>query len=204
MDSNLINMLMLSAVCLAMVLIVKLMSPKEDERPKTKKSKTEEGVDKTVNALRRYAASHDFGFIAPLVVVQGEKKVELSAAVITYNGVVGVRCIGRNGEVFANPGDSEWLWVNGAERTTFANPVDSCAADVRVLRDALAAGGQKNVKVECHTVFTSSNVSLAVPKSTPIWRDSRSFMNQLAAEKYMEDKGLDKDGVVKVLSEKAE
>ena len=205
MDSNILNALMLGVVCLVMVVLVKLMTNRSEEGgpQKAKKAKSQDGVDKAVSALRRYATNHDFGFVAPVKLALGDKTVELDAAIVTYNGVVGVRCIGRNGEIFANPGDKEWLWVNGASREKFANPVDSCAADVRVLRDILIANGQRAAKVECHTVFTSSAVSLAVPKSTPIWRDSRSLLNALAADKYMEDKGIDKDAIVRILSGEA-
>lgn len=204
-SSTIINMLILAVVCLVMVFVVKMMASTDDAngQKKTKKTQTEDGVDKTIAALRRYAAAREFGFIAPATVKNGDKTAELSAIIVTYNGVVGVRCIGRNGEVFANPGDKNWLWVSGDKRETFESPVDACAADVRVLRDVLAKAGLRTVKVECHPVFTSSAVSLAVPKSTPVWRTAREFTAQLGAEKYMEDTGLDKNAVMTALAEAA-
>lgn len=205
-NSTIMNMLILTVVCVVMVIVIKMMASSKDDSngPKQmKKTQTEDGVDKAVAALRRYASAHEFGFVAPLTVACGEKTAELSALIVTYNGVIGVRCIGRNGEVFANPGDKEWLWVAGEHRETFENPVDACAADVRVLRDILAKAGLRGVKVECHSVFTSPKVSLAVPKSIPTWRTARDFTAQLSADKYMEDTGIDKNAVLAALNEAA-
>ena len=61
MESNFLNALLLGGVCLAMVLVMKLISPgQDDNRKKVKKSKSDEGVEKAVAALRpRFRAIHE-------------------------------------------------------------------------------------------------------------------------------------------------
>lgn len=187
----------------AFLLFTKVMGGSEENgsQKAVKKAQRDDGVEKTVAALRRYAATHDFALAAPVVLKNGEKETRLDAVLVTYNGVVGVRCEGRNGQVYANPGDRQWLWVAGDTRESFESPVDQAAADVRMLRECLNDAGVRGAKVvECFTVFTSSRVELAVPKSLAVYRP-KSLMARLGGDRYMEDSGFDKIAALQALAD---
>ena len=176
-------------------------SQEEPDEPGTlqaKKALENDGVDKMISSRRRYASSHGFSLVEKVQLGSGDKQTVLDAAIVTYNGVVGVRCVGKNGQIYANPGDKEWLWIAGGQRQTFISPIDQASADTRLLRDKLFAAGLRNMRVETFPVFTSQNLSTAVPKSMQPPRP-KELMSKLEGEKYLEDTGFDKDAAVKAL-----
>ena len=167
----------------------------DSKRPKFAKTAIKnDGVDKLLGSLRRYASTHNFTLLENVTL--GEDK--LDAVLVTYSGVVGVRCYGYNGQIFANPGDREWFWKAADESERFTAPAEHTAADTRTLRDKLFAAGQKKIKVETLAVFTSPSVSMAVPKSIYPLR-SKELLSLLENDQYLEDTGLDKDAVVAAL-----
>ena len=118
---------------------------------------------------------------------------------VTFNGLVGVRCLGYNGEIFANPGEAEWLWVTGEGRERIPDPVAQCAADARALRDVLMQDTKlRSVPVECLPVFTDKSVQLSVPKSLSVLRRTQ-LIPLLEQQKYLEDRGLDVERVCALL-----
>lgn len=68
---------------------------------KVKKQRDDDGVSKTLAALGRYASLHDFTLITPAKVQSGDKATDLDALLVTYAGVVGIKCIGYNGQIYA-------------------------------------------------------------------------------------------------------
>jgi len=194
-------------VVLVIVLLVFffILRSQNDDGPRKDKHKphTDGGVANMVSALGRYASMHGFVMIAPAALQSKDKECKLDAVLVTYAGVVGVRCMGHNGEIFANSGESEWLWVTSEGRNSLPDPVGQAAADVRVLRDLLMQNSAlRNIPVECLTVFTDKTVQLAVPKSIPIYR-RKELLSLLESEKYLQDKGIDLPAVAAVLKSAA-
>ncbi|MEG1932476.1 MAG: hypothetical protein RR075_05140, partial [Pygmaiobacter sp.] len=154
MDTNTIMnglsmVLVLGVMMVLLVMVLKQQNADDSTAGTVKKAVEDGGVDKMLAALRRYATMHDFVLLTPAKVKSGEKVADLDALLVTYAGVVGVKCLGMNGQVFANPGDENWLRVAGDTRESFRNPLDVRAADVRVLRDVLAEAKLRTVKIEC-------------------------------------------------------
>lgn len=144
-----------------------------------------------VKQMRAFARKSSFAFIAPAPMKRGDKTAKLDAVVVGYFGVLGVISLEYSGTVYGGAKESRWVAVDGAgERTEFANPVDEASAAVRVLRDALNAGGQKRVPVEVLAVFTDDTAVIAVPRSTT-YHTTKTLKDLLRKEKYMEDAGLD-------------
>lgn len=187
---NLVGVILIIAIA-AGVFYFLSKSQADDSAPAAKHAKEDSGVDQTLRGLSRYAASHGFQILKPAKITSGERTAELDAVIVTYCGVIGVRCLGYNGEIFSNSGESEWLWVTAEGRRRIADPIAQCAADARVLRDLLIREPKlKNVPVECLAVFTDKDVRLSVPKSMPVLR-RKELMAQLEQNRYLEDKGID-------------
>ncbi|MDD3202214.1 MAG: nuclease-related domain-containing protein [Pygmaiobacter massiliensis] len=198
MENVIMGGVVLAIVFALIMWFFKAQTEDNSNNENVKKQREDDGVSKMLAALARYASLHDFTLITPAKVQSGEKSTDLDALLVTYAGVVGIKCIGYNGQIYANPGDATWLRVAGEQRTEFTNPFDQRAADVRVLRDVLANAKQRTVKIECLTVFTSKEASLAVPKSMAVLR-SKDLTSLLGKEKYLADNGVDKTAVVEAL-----
>ena len=200
---NIVGALVILAIVLLAFFFI--LRSQNDEGPRRDKHKphTDGGVAQMVSALGRYASMHGFVILAPAVLQSKDKECRLDALLVTYAGVVGVRCMGHNGEIFANSGENEWLWVTSKGRNPLPDPVAQAAADVRVLRDALMQNSAlRNIPVECLTVFTDKDVQLAVPKSIPIYR-RKELLSLLENEKFLQDKGIDLPAVAAVLKSAA-
>ena len=195
---NLIGVIILIGIAVAVFYFLG-KNQTDDSAAPAKHARENGGVDQTLRALSRYAAAHGFQILRPAKITSGERTAELDAVLVTYCGVIGVRCLGYNGEVFANSGESEWLWVTAEGRRRFPDPVAQSAADARVLRDLLIREPKlKNVPVECLAVFTDKEVRLSVPKSVPILR-RKELLAQLEQSRYLEDKGIDAARITELL-----
>lgn len=161
-------------------------------RPKTSAPTGKEyNVRAAVNAAKRFADSSGYQCIAPYSTTRDGKTATLDAVVVGYFGVLGVKALGYNGEVYGGADEERWLRVSDkGDRTYFANPMREAAADVRVLRDALFAEKLKQVPVEVVCVFTAKNAQLALPRTTGHFT-LKEFKALLRKEKYQEDKGTD-------------
>lgn len=196
---NLIGILIIIVIVIAIFYFLSKNPSDDSGNSPAKHARENGGVDQTLRALSRYASSHGFQILRPAKITSGGKTAQLDAVLVTYCGVIGVRCLGYNGEVFANPGESEWLWVTAEGRRRFPDPVAQCAADARVLRDLLIREPKlKNIPVECLAVFTDKDVQLSIPKSVPILR-RKDLIPQLEQSRYLEDKGIDADRVTALL-----
>ncbi|MDL2324135.1 NERD domain-containing protein [Ruminococcaceae bacterium OttesenSCG-928-A16] len=162
------------------------------------KSSTD-NIGAAVSAARWFAQTNGYRIIAPYTLTRGEKTTTLDALVIGYFGVLGVKALGYNGEVYGDADEEEWLQVGAKEtRTYFANPIRQAAADVRLLRDALFAHKLKQVPVEVVCVFTSPRAQLALPRSTGHYT-LKEFKALLRKDKYQQDNGFDVEKVEKAL-----
>ena len=197
---NLLKATVLIAVIFgAIFLFLKKAEKSEGADGVVKKASSEDGVEKTLSKLKSYARHHGFTYISPAAFAVGDKKCSLDAIIVTYNGVVGIKCEGRNGQVFSNPHNEPWLWVAGSKRENFTSPSADRSVDTRTLREVLTAAKLRTTKVECFTVFTSKNVVLSVPSGEPIMPPN-TLMNMLAKEIYLSDNGLDKDAVAAAIN----
>lgn len=196
---NIIGVLVVLAIA-AFVFYFAVRDQKTDaSTPAAKRRKTDAGVEATLRAVSRYAASHGFKVLRPAHFGTGERETALDAVVVTFGGLIGIRCFGYNGEIFANPGEQEWLWVTGESREKIPDPVALCAADARALRDVLMQDPKlRSVSVECLPVFTDKSVQISAPRSLSVLRRSQ-LISTLEQQKYLEDRGLDVDRVCALL-----
>ena len=196
---NILGVLVVIAIA-ALVFYISVRDQNPDaSAPAAKRRKTDAGVEATLRAVSRYAASHGFKMIRPAHFGVGERKTDLDAVVVTFGGLIGIRCFGYNGEIFANPGESEWLWVTGESREKIPDPVALCAADARALRDVLMQDAKlRSVPVECLPVFTDKAVQISAPRSLSLFRRNQ-LISTLEQQKYLEDRGLDVDRVCALL-----
>ena len=196
---NIIGLIAIIAIAILIFYFAARSQNTDASTPGAKRQRTDAGVDATLRALSRYAASHGFKLLRPAHFCAGQREAELDAVLVTFNGLVGVRCLGYNGEIFANPGEAEWLWVTGEGRERIPDPVAQCAADARALRDVLMQDTKlRSVPVECLPVFTDKSVHLSVPKSLSVLRRTQ-LIPLLEQQKYLEDRGLDVDRVCALL-----
>jgi len=199
----LLNILATVAVLALVFAIIYFVSRHENDDAansnKARRASRDGGVGAALRALQRYASLHGFQYIQPAHLQSGGREADLDAILVTYSGVVGIRCLGYNGEVYATSGEPEWLWVTQESRVRIPDPVTQSAADVRVLRDALMKDIKlRNVAVECLPVFTDKKLQLSAPKSCPIYRP-KELMAALNKGRYLEDKGIDAAGIAALL-----
>lgn len=156
--------------------------------------------NKAVAAMRGFARSNSFKFIAPLQLQRGDEHAGLNAVVVGYFGVLGIIALGYNGEVYGSADDDTWLQVApDGERRHFPNPGNEASSAVRAIRSVLFENKLKKVPVEVVYVFTNSKVQLGLPRSTGHLR-MKEFKALLKKDKYMEDAGFELEAVEKALS----
>ena len=119
---NLIGILIIIVIVIAIFYFLSKNPSDDSGNSPAKHARENGGVDQTLRALSRYASSHGFQILRPAKITSGGKTAQLDAVLVTYCGVIGVRCLGYNGEVFANPGESEWLWVTAEGAPPFSRP----------------------------------------------------------------------------------
>lgn len=159
---------------------------------KLKAAGKDSSAGKAVAAARSFANAHKFRFIAPAKLAKNGKFADLDAIIIGYFGVLGVKALGYNGEIYGAAADVEWVQIVEGVRTTFQNPIVEASSDVRVIRDALFSTKQKRIPVEVVCVFTDASAQLVLPRGTGHYT-LKEFKNLLGKEKYLEDVGLDLD-----------
>ena len=160
----------------------------------------DKGAGKAVSVMHAFARANGFRFFGPGTYQSAKGGTgRLDAVVAGYFGILGVKALGYNGEIYGAAGEEEWLQVapDGA-RQKFANPVSEASADMRVLRDVLFAAKMRQVPVEIVCVFTSKKAQLALPKNTGHYT-MKEFKSLLQKDKYLADKGIDLDKLAGVL-----
>ncbi len=184
----------IAAVAVAIYILYRYM-----QNRKKRAAGREYGIESAVGAARRFATSNGFRFLPGATYGAKGRTAALDAVVVGYFGVLGVRAMGYNGEIYGAAGDDGWLQVaQDGTRTQFANPITGAAADVRVLRDVLIGHGLRQVPVEVVSVFTNSSAQLAIPKGTG-HLTLKDFKALLGKEKYLADTGLDLEKVFMAL-----
>ncbi|MDL2295039.1 NERD domain-containing protein [Ruminococcaceae bacterium OttesenSCG-928-D13] len=198
-------MMIVAAVVSVVALVALVIWYLRKQNPKAKGAVgRDHGTAKAAAAMRGFARSNSFRYIAPVRFERSGIQANLDAVVVGYFGILGVVALGYNGEVYGNPNDAEWVQVSETgERVKFPNPITEASADVRALRDVLNSAGLKRVPVEVVCVFTNPDASLALPRSTGHYT-MKSFKALLKKEKYLEDSGLDLDKVEQAMKEAAQ
>lgn len=157
-----------------------------------------------ISILRKFARTNDFRFISPAVFYRNGVESNLDAIAIGYFGVIGVKALGYNGEIYGTTTDKEWLQVNeGGKRNPFPNPIIESSADVRAIREVLINAKLKQVPVEVVCVFTEPTAQLAIPRSTGHYT-LKEFKSLLRSEKYYEEKINNLDDIEKAINQAQE
>ena len=154
---------------------------------------------RAVSVMRNFARSNSYHIIAPAEFQHGKVVARLDALVIGYFGILAVKSLGYNGEIYGSASDKEWVQINeGGMRNPFPNPITESAADVRAIREALLSAKLRQIPVEVVCVFTEPTAQLALPRSTGHYTlaDLKSLVQK---EKYQEDKGFDLEAIEKAL-----
>ena len=183
-----------SMLVLTLYLFYRRKNPK---RGAVKDGKSGEG--RAVSQMRSFARVNSFRLLAPARLENKGKTADLDAVVAGHFGVLGVKELPFNGEVYGAANEKEWVRVDAnGERTVFANPFTEAAADARVLRSLFTDAKLKQVPIEVVCVFTGQTVQLALPRSTG-HHTLQSFKSLLKKEKYMEDNNVSPDNVYTAL-----
>lgn len=174
-------------------------------RKKNPKKRKQQGREAKSGAglrvARRFAGAHGYKFISPATLARNGAVAKLDGIVVGYFGVLGIKTLGYNGNIYGSASEEEWLQLgDNEERTYFPNPLLEAAADVRVIRDALFAAKMKQIPVEVVCVFTEPRVQLALPKKTGHYT-LKTFKSLLQKDKYLADTGIDIEKVEGILRE---
>lgn len=194
----LVSIILLVGV-LAVMLYLTYRKNNADKKSKGKTNGRSDHSDKVVAAMRSFARSNRFRFIAPATIKSNGMEAKLDALVVGYFGVLGVISLGYNGEIYGEANEETWVQVNdGDKRNRFPNPIDETSQAVRTVRDVLFAAKLKKVPVEIMYVFANPSAQLALPRSiAPL--TLKSFKSTLNQQKYLDDSGLDMDKVEQAL-----
>lgn len=186
---------LLFVISLVIIAVVVFIYYRKNNPKKKKRLGRENKSHLAINPARNFARSNSFKFISPANIKRGDKTANLDAVIIGYFGVLGIKALGYNGEIYGGVNEKSWLQVSDdGSRENFENPITESASDVRVIRDALIQAKLRQVPVEIMCVFTDSTAQLALPRGTGHYT-LKEFKTQLGKEKYLEDTGLDLEAV---------
>lgn len=191
---DIILILIIAVVAILLVTFVPGLFNKEEGPKMPGKSKTHLGRKKLTRMVSRFALRRQYKVLGPCRFEKDGQGVQVDCVLIGYFGVLAVKAVGRNGEVYGNAGDDEWLQVTKDARVKFENPFNECARAIPLMRDQLEAAKVRGVFLECIPVSTYKKAQLAVPKSVGLLKLSE-FSLLIEKQKYMEDKGVDLEKV---------
>lgn len=193
-------------VAIALVAVLYFTVFRKDEDGTRRKSKDLAGparAAKPLAAARRLCATEGYKLIAPAALARSGAYADLDFIIVGVFGVLCVKCLGLDGEVYGSAGDGKWLQVKakgkqGEERISFENPLAQAARDSRLVRDALFSANLKSVPVETVCVFTNPHAQLALPRDTGHYT-VKTFRGLLDKDKLRQDKKVDMEKVAAAL-----
>lgn len=157
-------------------------------KPERKKDLDETAkMRKPLLIAQTFAKMQGYQVIAPAKLAKDGKFANLDFILVGYFGVLGVKCIGLNGEIYGSAGDNMWLQVKPEKRVSFVNPLKEAQNDVRVIRDTLFTAKLKSVPIETVCVFTHPYATLALPRSTGHYT-IKEFKALLGKDHFVQDK----------------
>lgn len=154
---------------------------------------------RALRVARRFARSNGFHYIAPAALQNDERKANLDALVIGSFGVLGVKALGYNGQIYSNDGDREWLQVVDDERRFFDSPVSEALSDVRVIQNILLKNNIKQTPVQVLCVFTDPKVELLLSGAGNCFT-VKKFKQILNSDKFLESSIQNTDIINDVLT----
>ena len=158
---------------------------------------------RAMQRLKSFASANGYELIRPGRIAQGTGVTDFDAIVVGTFGVLAVRSMGYEGQVYGNAKDTLWTQATKNGKVTFKNPLLQAEAEARMLREGLFAAKLKNVPVETLCVFPNNATELAVPRSTPVYR-LKEFSALLKKDHFTEDRKVDIDKVAKALRDAME
>ncbi len=158
---------------------------------------------RTIQRLKSFASANGYELIRPGRIAQGTGVTDFDAIVVGTFGVLAVRSMGYEGQVYGNAKDATWVQTTKEGKVTFKNPLLQAESEARMLREVLFAAKIKNVPVETMCVFPNGATELAVPRSTPVYR-LKEFSALLKKDHFTEDRKVDIDKVAKALRDAME
>ena len=181
------NMIYLLMAMVVMITVVIVIMEREKKLPRGRKKNNSNAA---VAALRSFAANNGCKVLGPVRFVKGEQTVTLDGVLVGWFGVLGVKALGYNGQIYGNPQEKQWLWVSADKRESFANPMDECILAARLMREALMKAGVRAPESEAAVVFTDSKAELCIPRDVGAMKvaDLRAYLRK---EKFQKDRGYD-------------
>lgn len=170
----------------------------DEDKPKKGKAKAKSGMGKAQRLVSRFAMRQQYKLLGPCRFEKDGKTAEIDSVLIGYFGVLLIKTMGRNGEIYGGEGDAQWLQVVNNQRTYFESPVVESGRAVPMVRAALEKAKVRGVLLETVSVATCKKAQVAVPKSLGLLT-LREFSIMLEKQKYLEDKGVNLEQVYNAL-----
>lgn len=186
------------AVVILFAIIAGAVLYAEKEKTGPRRAKTNKNTGAAVRVLKTYAAANDCRVLGPVTLQHKGVTVQMDALLVGWFGVLCVRALGYNGQVYGSPRQAQWLWAAADRRENFASPLEEGAAAVRAVREALMRAGVRNPFCEAVCVFTDPKVELAVPPDSGVLKLAglRGYLRQ---EKFHADRGYEVDKLCEAL-----
>lgn len=194
---NWTEILLLGVVLLVVVVAVTLFVDREKTGPR--RARQNKNTAAALRVLKSYAAANDCRVLGPMTLTYKGQTAQLDGVLLGWFGVLGIKALGYNGQVYGGPRQAQWLWASADRRENFASPTEECALAVRALREALMQAGVRNPDCEAVCVFTDPKVELAIPPDSGVLR-LRQLRAYLRKDKFQADKGYDLDVLTNALS----
>lgn len=189
--------LLIALACIGMLSVAFYLAFTATNGKKARAGKELTGAARSARALavaRRFAANEGVRLIAPATLARGGAYADIDFILVGSFGVLCVKCLGLEGEIYGSAGDAKWLQVKGKEgaqqRISFDNPLVQAGRDTRLVRDALFAANLKSVPVETVCVFTNKDAQLVLPRDTGHYT-VKSFRDLLDKDRFHQDRKVD-------------
>ena len=169
---------------------------KKAAKPQTNSSKQE--FMTAISDLMTYARRNRFYCIMPGTLMHGNDVATLAVLMVTRSGVLGFNFFGYGGTVYAGSGDGPWKQVLNGEEKEIESPTVKNKKQKEIVDAVLQECGFSGVKSEIFGVFTASGVILKDARNTRC-HAQKALMENLKAERFQEDRGVDMRAVGKAL-----